>query len=140
MEQILRRKTLLEGARKLKHKIMIVDDSRVVYAEMKKLLEGSEIEIVGFCRSGEAALEEYESINPDLVTMDIVMPGIDGLEASQRMLEKWPDAKILMVSSLAYERTIQSAEALGTKGFIFKPFTREDLINAITKALEEPEA
>lgn len=131
---------MLEGARKLKHRIMIVDDSRVVYAEMEKMLDGSEIEIVGFCRNGESALAEYESINPDLVTMDIVMPGIDGLETTKLMLEKWPDAKILIVSSLAYGPNIESAETLGAKGFVFKPFKREELIGAIKKALEGPEA
>lgn len=131
---------MLEGAKAVKHRIMIVDDSRVVYAEMRKMLEDSEFEIAGFCRSGESALEEYESIAPDLVTMDIVMPGIDGLETCRRMLEKWPDAKVMMVSSLAYERTIEFSSQLGAKGFIFKPFTKDDLLGQMRKVLEEQEA
>lgn len=121
----------------MKHNIMIVDDSRIVYAEMKRMLEGSEIEIAGYCRSGEEALEQYESIQPELVTMDIVMPGLDGLETCQRMRERWPDAKVLMVSSLAYDDTMESADALGAKGFLFKPFSQESLLEGIRKALED---
>ena len=54
------------------HRIMVVDDSRVIYAEMKKMLEGSDIEIAAFCRNGEDALEQYEEVKPDLVTLDII--------------------------------------------------------------------
>lgn len=119
----------------MKYNLMIVDDSRVVHAEMTKLLEGSEFDIVAYCRSGEAALEEYGSVNPDVVTMDIVMPGIDGLETCQKLLEKWPDARILMVSSLAYGATTEDSAELGAKGFIFKPFTKEDLLDGLRKAV-----
>lgn len=120
----------------MKYRIMVVDDSRIVYAEMCKMLAESELEIVSFCRSGEEALTEYESIQPDLVTMDIVMPGIDGLETSRKLLDKWPDAKILMVSSLAYEYTMQTSADMGAKDFLFKPFTKEELLDKIRKALE----
>lgn len=118
-------------------RIMIVDDSRVVFAEMKRMLEGSEIEISGFCRSGEEALEQYESVAPDLITLDIVMPGMDGLETCRELLERWPQAKILMVSSLAYDDTIASANELGAKGFLYKPFNQESLLEGIRGALEE---
>ena len=74
-------------------KLMIVDDSRVVYASMSKMLENSGWEIAQFCRSGEEALKTYPDIQPDVVTMDIVMPGMDGLETARRLLEKWPAAK-----------------------------------------------
>ena len=83
-------------------KLMIVDDSRVVYASMSKMLENSGWEIAQFCRSGEEALKTYPDIQPDVVTMDIVMPGMDGVETARRLLEKWPAAKILFVSSLKW--------------------------------------
>lgn len=119
-----------------KHRIMVVDDSRVVYTEMKKMLEGSEFEIVSFCRSGEEAVEQYGAIKPELVTMDIVMPGMDGMEACQALLEKWPDAQVFMVSSMAYEDMINTAASLGAKGFLFKPFTRESLLEGLRGALK----
>ena len=117
-------------------RIMVVDDSRVVYAEMCKMLEGSEFEIVSFCRGGEEALEQYEQVKPDLVTMDIVMPGMDGLEACEEMLTRWPDAKVFMVSSMAYEDMINRAAAMGAKSFLFKPFTREELLQGLRGALK----
>ncbi len=123
----------------MKRKIMVVDDSRVVYAEMKKMLDGSEIEISGYCRSGEEALERYEEIRPELVTLDIVMPGMDGLDTCKKMLERWPDARILMVSSLAYDDTMDAAAEYGAKGFLYKPFKQDDLLEGIRKALPPAE-
>ena len=114
---------------------MIVDDSRIVFAEMKKLLADSDIEIAYYCRSGEEAISSYGDIRPDLVTMDIIMPGMDGLDTTRALLEKWPDARVLMVSSLAYDDTMDKANELGAKGFVYKPFTRETLISAIHQAL-----
>ena len=123
----------------MKIDVMIVDDSRVVYAEMKKMLADTDFEIVGFCRSGEEAISSYEQMKPSVVTMDIVMPGMDGLETAEEMLKKWPDARIVMVSSLAYGDITERAKALGTKGFIFKPFDRETLIAALTDAVKDGE-
>lgn len=119
-----------------KHRIMVVDDSRIVYTEMKRMLEGSEIEIVSFCRSGEEAIEEYEKVKPELVTMDIVMPGMDGLETCQTLIEKWPDVKVFMVSSMAYEDMINTAASIGAKGFLFKPFTQKSLLEGLRGALK----
>lgn len=130
---------LLKREMAMKHKIMVVDDSRVVYAEMKKMLADSDFEIIGFCRSGEEALQTYESAKPDIVTMDIVMPGKDGLDTAEEILRRWPDARVLMVSSLAYSDTIERAKSFGAKGFLFKPFNEESLVDALTGALKDGE-
>ena len=119
-----------------KHRIMVVDDSRVIYMEMSKMLEDTDIEIVAFCRTGEDALEQYESVKPDLVTIDIVMPGMSGLEAAEAMISRWPDANVYMVSSMAYEDVINSAAKIGAKGFLFKPFTKESLLESLGGALK----
>lgn len=112
-------------------RIMVVDDSRVVYAEMQKMLKDSEIEIAAFCRTGEEALERYEEVKPDVVTMDIVMSGMDGLETCQKLKERWPDACVLMVSSMAYTDMVDRAASMGAKGFLFKPFTQESLLGGL---------
>lgn len=116
-------------------KIIVVDDSRVVHAQMNKMLKNTDFEIVECCQDGESAIKAYETHKPDLVTMDIIMPGMDGLKTAKTMLERWPDARIIMVSSLAYDDTIEEAEKIGTKGFIFKPFEREAMVKALIKAL-----
>lgn len=116
--------------------VMVVDDSRIVFAQIKKMLQDTDFEIVQYCQSGESALEAYGNCNPDIVTMDIIMPGMDGFETAKKILEKWPDAKIIMVSSLAYDETIAEAAALGLKDFIYKPLQRDKIIEALTKAVQ----
>lgn len=119
----------------MSYKLMIVDDSRVVHAEMKKLLVDTDFEIVGTCRNGEQALALYEECQPDVVTMDIVMPGMDGFDSARTILEAHPEAKVLMVSSLAYDDTIDQAVEIGAKGFVFKPIEKTQLVNALENAV-----
>ena len=120
----------------MKYKIMVVDDSRIIHADMEHMLAGSEFEIVGVCRTGEEALEHYEELRPDLVTLDVVMPGIDGLETCRLLRDRWPEAAIYMVSSMAYDDMIDEAVAAGAKGFLFKPFTQEGLLEALRNAVK----
>ena len=118
-------------------RLMIVDDSCAIELQIRKLLEGTEFDVVGYCPDGETAIERYAKLKPDLVTMDIIMPGIDGLEAAQAILEEHPNARIVMISSLAYDGTIHEAEAIGAKGFLAKPFSEEDLIDTLRSALKD---
>lgn len=118
-------------------RIMIVDDSRIVELQMRRMLEGTDYEVVSYCQDGETAIEEYDKVLPDLVTMDIIMPGMDGLETARAILEEHADAKIIMVSSLAYDDTIDEAKSIGTKTFIYKPLEREQLLSALEKVLSD---
>lgn len=115
-------------------KIMVVDDSRIVQLQLQKILAGTDYEVVACCQSGEEAVALYEEVRPDLVTMDILMPGMDGLEAARVILEAHPEARILMVSSLAYDDTINEASKIGAKGFVYKPFDREKVIISFQSA------
>ena len=121
-------------------RIMVVDDSRVVRAEMEKMLEGSDMEICEFCRSGEEALEKFEKAKPDLVTMDIVMPGMDGMETCKMLRQRYPEANVFMVSSMAYDDMIDRAVELGAKGFLFKPFTKDALREGLQGAFKAIES
>ena len=121
----------------MKKRLMVVDDSRVMELQICKLLEGSDYEVVAYCENGEDAITRYEEILPDVVTMDIIMPGIDGLEAAQIIAEAHPDARIIMISSLAYEDTLQEAEAVGAKLFLYKPIDRETLLDALEQVMAE---
>ena len=116
-------------------RIMIVDDSRMVALQLQNVLEDTDYEIAAYCRNGEDAIAQYGQIQPDLVTMDIIMPGLDGLETAQAILEDHPEARIVMVSSLAYDDTFEEAKAIGAKGFIDKPFEKKQLLEAFEKAL-----
>lgn len=121
----------------MRKRIMVVDDSRMIGMQMKNMLEGTDFEVAAYCRDGEEAVEQYSQIKPDLVTMDIIMPGMDGLEAAQAILEEDPEARIIMVSSLAYDDTFEEATAIGAKGFIDKPFEKEKLIEIFEQVLSQ---
>lgn len=116
-------------------RIMIVDDSRVVELQMKRMLEDTGYEVVAYCQDGETAIAQYGKVLPDLVTMDIIMPGMDGLETARAILEEHPEARIVMVSSLAYDDTIDEAKSIGTKTFIYKPLDRGQLLSTLDEVL-----
>ena len=119
----------------MSRRIMVVDDSRLVRVQLEDALKGTDYEIAAYCRSGEDAIAQYDEVNPDLVTMDIIMQGMDGLDASEIILKKHPDAKIVMISSLAYDDTFERAKAIGVKGFVDKPFHKEQLLKIFEQAL-----
>lgn len=118
----------------MKKTIMIVDDSILIRNEIGKILEGTDYEVVCQCRSGEEALETYEKIMPDIVTMDIILPGIDGLETSKHILNKHPKAGIVIISSLVYDKTLQVVQELGPAiPFVFKPINKSFFIESLKK-------
>lgn len=116
-------------------RIMVVDDSRLVRVQLGDVLKGTDYEIAAYCRSGEDAIAQYGEVKPDLVTMDIIMQGMDGLDASEIILKEHPEARIVMVSSLAYDDTFERAKAIGAKGFVDKPFHKDQLLKVFEQAL-----
>lgn len=116
-------------------RIMVVDDSRLVRVQLGDVLAGTDYEIAAYCRSGEDAVAQYGKVKPDLVTMDIIMQGMDGLDASELILKDYPDARIVIVSSLAYDDTFERARAIGARGFVDKPFHKEQLLKVFEEAL-----
>ena len=116
-------------------KILVVDDSLLLRNIIKNELTFGGHEIVGEAVNGEEAIELFEETMPDLVTMDITMDGMNGLEAATEILTKYPSAKIIMVSALNEEETMSKAVRIGVKDFIVKPFDPERLISAIEKAI-----
>lgn len=121
-------------------KIMVVDDSRIAQLQLQEILAGTDYEVTACCQNGEDALKMYDEIQPDLVTMDIVMPGIDGLDTARLILESHPDARVVMISSLAYDDTVDEANSIGAKGFVYKPFDQEKILQAFDKAFAPVQA
>lgn len=119
----------------MSRRIMVVDDSRLVRVQLEDVLKGTDYEIAAHCRSGEDAIEQYAAVQPDLVTMDIIMQGMDGLDAAEIILKNNPEARIVMISSLAYDDTFERARAIGAKGFVDKPFHQEQLLRVFEQAL-----
>ena len=119
----------------MKKRIMVVDDSRLVRVQLEDVLKGTDYEIAAYCRSGEDAIKQYAEVQPDLVTMDIIMQGMDGLDAAEVILKNNPQARIVMISSLTYDDTFERARAIGAKGFVDKPFHQEQLLKVFEQAL-----
>ena len=114
---------------------MIVDDSLLLRNIIRNELSFEGYEIVAEAKDGKEAIEHYKNHKPDLVTMDITMDGMNGLDAAEYILKQDPKAKIIMVSALGEDEVMSKAVKMGVKDFIVKPFTPDRLLNAVKKAL-----
>ena len=117
----------------MKKRILVVDDYRMMELQIRKLLEGTDYEVAAYCENGEDAIARYEEVQPDVVTMDIIMPGIDGLEAAQVLMYEHDEARIVMISSLGDDEMLQEVYGIGAQAVLFKPLTREALLGALKR-------
>jgi two-component system chemotaxis response regulator CheY len=117
-------------------KIMIVDDSTIVRKVIEKNLADTSVKIVAHASNGVEAIELFKQHLPDIVTLDITMPEMDGLEALEKMLDIKHDAKILMISALSAKETIVKAMNLGATGYLIKPVVAHKLTEKINQILE----
>lgn len=115
-------------------RVLIVDDSMVMRTMIKEVLtkEGG-FNVVGQAKNGKEAVEQYLALKPDLVTMDIIMPGEHGTDVVKRILDIDKDARIIVVSGLNQKNLVMQAIDNGAKEFLVKPFENSDLINAANK-------
>ena len=114
-------------------RVLIVDDASFMRMSIKNMLANYDFEIVGEAENGVMAIEKYKELQPDIVTMDITMPEMDGLEALREIKKIDPGASVVMVSALGQEARMKEATIYGAKGFIVKPFKEEMLISALSK-------
>ena len=117
--------------------VLIVDDSKFMRILLQKILTKHCFTIIGEAEDGEQAVQQYSKLRPDLVTMDIIMPNMDGLEASKQILQYDPDAKIIVVTALGQEQLIMDAIKLGVKEFVIKPFNETQVVNAVTTVIQD---
>ncbi|MGC4020266.1 MAG: response regulator [Muricomes sp.] len=116
-------------------RIMIVDDSLIIRMNLKKIFEKQGHEVVAEAVNGQEAIEKYMSAQPDLVTMDITMPQLDGISALQRICMMDKNACIIMISALGQEVKIIEAINKGARHYIIKPFKEETVLNVINTVL-----
>ena len=115
--------------------VLIVDDSRTMRKMLAGALTEAGYEIAGNAGNGAEALELLKTVTPDLITLDITMPVMDGLEALTKIKELNPDQKVLMVSAAGQKDKVLSALKAGALDFIQKPFEAELVLNTIKKVL-----
>ncbi|WP_123041200.1 response regulator [Cohnella candidum] len=116
-------------------KVLIVDDSGVMRKNIRTILERAGHEVVGEAADGREVLQNYIFHSPDIVTMDISMPHLDGIEALKGLLKVFPEAKVIMVSAIGQKAQVLEAIKCGAKSYMVKPIEGPALLAAIQKVL-----
>lgn len=114
-------------------KILIVDDSRTSRKILRGLLEESGHEVVGEAENGQEGVDKYKEFNPDITTLDITMPIMDGLEALTKIKEYDKNAKVIMVTAAGQQNKMVEAIKNGASEFVTKPFEKENILKIIDK-------
>ncbi|WP_164215469.1 response regulator [Virgibacillus sp. YIM 98842] len=115
--------------------ILIVDDAAFMRMMIKDILTKNGFEVVGEAQDGFEAVEKYKELSPDLVTMDITMPEMDGITALKKIKEENTEAKVIMCSAMGQQAMVIDAIQTGAQDFIVKPFQEDRVIEAIQKVL-----
>ncbi|HZG15090.1 MAG TPA: response regulator [Candidatus Bathyarchaeia archaeon] len=119
----------------MSNKVLIVDDAAFMRMMIKEILTKNGFTVVGEASDGAQALEKYKELGPDLVTMDITMPEMDGITALKEIRKIDPNARIIMCSAMGQQAMVIDAIQAGAKDFIVKPFQADRVIEAIKKTL-----
>ncbi|WP_134686208.1 response regulator [Brevibacillus migulae] len=119
----------------MSNKVLIVDDAAFMRMMIKEILTKNGFNVVGEASDGAQALEKYKELGPDLVTMDITMPEMDGITALKEIRKIDPNARIIMCSAMGQQAMVIDAIQAGAKDFIVKPFQADRVIEAIKKTL-----
>jgi two-component system, chemotaxis family, chemotaxis protein CheY len=117
-------------------KVLIVDDAAFMRMALRNLLEKNDFEIVGEAENGAVGVRKYKELHPDVVTMDITMPEMTGIEALKEIKAFDPGAKVVMVSALGQESFVREAVLNGAKTFIVKPYKEDHVVTALKKICE----
>ena len=120
-------------------RLLIVDDSNMIRSRISRVVQNgglAHVSLVGLARNGAEALRIARATQPDVVTMDLTMPEMDGIECIQEMLRILPKTNILVVSALSDKSTAIQALRLGARGFVAKPFSDDELKIALLEVME----
>ncbi len=116
--------------------VLVVDDAAFMRMQIKDKLESEGLEVIAEAENGEEAVRKYNSEKPDLVTMDITMPDMDGLEATKEIINNIdPEANIIMVSAMGQQQMVIEAIETGARDFIVKPFNDKRINEALNKVI-----
>lgn len=119
-------------------RLMIVDDSNIMRRRIERSQQFEDLEVVGTAADGVEAVELFKRTDPDLVTMDITMPHMDGIECIAQLVALKPTVRILVISALADKATAVEAMEKGANGFLNKPFTDRQLNEALAELIRVP--
>ena len=113
--------------------VLVVDDAAFMRLSIKNMLEKNGYTVVGEAENGLVAVQKYAELRPNIVTMDITMPEMDGLTALKNIRMMDPSASVVMLSAMGQQAMVKDAVLLGAKGFVVKPFKEDTVIGALSK-------
>ncbi|MFP4662128.1 MAG: response regulator, partial [Halanaerobiales bacterium] len=116
-------------------KVLVIDDSPFIFKAVKRALAPEGAEVIDSAKNGKIGLELIEKYNPDIITLDVTMPVMDGIETARNIYQKNPQAKVIMMSAMGDDALIEEAKEIGVREFIPKPFKPDVLCNAINNLL-----
>lgn len=119
------------------YKLMIVDDSNIIRNRIQRAYDSDHFMLVATATNGADAVEKFKIHRPDVITMDLTMPQMDGLECIKKIVALDDDVRILVVSALSDKATGIRALALGAGGFLCKPFSEEELVQALDEMMND---
>ncbi|MDR7869622.1 MAG: response regulator [Tissierellaceae bacterium] len=117
-------------------RVLIVDDAIFMRMKLKDILEKNGYEVVAEAQNGIEAIEKYKSENPDIVTMDITMPEMDGVSALKAIKSLNPNAKVIMCSAMGQQSMVMDAIQAGALDFIVKPFDNDRVLQSLERAIK----
>ena len=120
---------------KEKIRVMIVDDSSIIRQTIRKFISGLNFEIVGTAENGKVALELFKKTNPDIVTLDITMPEMDGLTLLETMMKINKNVKVMILTAISDKSTGLKAMKMGAKSYVTKPFTEKILKESLNRLI-----
>jgi two-component system chemotaxis response regulator CheY len=120
----------------MKLSIMLVDDSLIMTRKLEMMVKELGHQVVRVCETGQEAVTAYPTIRPNLVLMDITMPDMDGIEATQRIIAADPNARVIMVTSHGQQAMVVQSLEVGARGYVLKPVAKEKLAAMIDRVLK----
>ena len=119
----------------MNHTVLICDDAIFMRTMVRDILTQGGFEVIGEAETGVQAVEKYQQLRPDLVTMDIVMPDMGGIDAVRQICKSDPNARILMCSAMGQQALVVEAIQAGAKDFVVKPFQPSRVLEAVQRVL-----
>src|SRR5438132_12309541 len=116
-------------------RILIADNASFMRSCLKYIVENAGHEVVGMAKGGQEAVALYGQLRPDLVTLDILMEGMDGITALGTIIKAHPQAKAIMVTALGQDQVQEEARKLGCSGYIRKPFKPDEIVQEVNRVL-----
>jgi len=116
-------------------RVLIVDDVAFVRKTLSEILTEAHFQVIGEAADGAEAVEMYARLRPDVVTMDVVMPNMSGIEATKKIIKLDKSARVVIISAMGQESLVMEAINVGAKDYILKPFSSKDILSTVERAL-----